>query len=150
MFYTSLPVLALGIFDQDVDDRISLRYPLLYTPGHLDLLFNKIEFLKSVAHGIVSSFVLFFIPYGAFKNAVGPEGINLDGHQIFGTVVSTILVLVVTAQVCRALGIIVFIDLCLFFSPLRTDSSGHVLLDSVQPHSDLGIGSFLLRDDALH
>lgn len=35
VFYTSLPVLALGIFDQDVDDRMSLRYPLLYTPGNL-------------------------------------------------------------------------------------------------------------------
>ncbi len=76
---------------------------MLYTPGHLDLLFNKIEFLKSVAHGIIASFILFFIPYGAFKNAVGPEGINLDGHQIFGTVVSTILVLVVTAQVSHAI-----------------------------------------------
>ncbi|RWS09297.1 phospholipid-transporting ATPase ID-like protein, partial [Dinothrombium tinctorium] len=99
VFYTSLPVLALGIFDQDVDDRTSIRYPLLYTPGHVDLLFNKIEFLKSVAHGIVTSFVLFFIPYGAFNDAVGPEGINLDGHQIFGTVVSTNLVIVVTAQI---------------------------------------------------
>ena len=99
VFYTSLPVLALGTFDQDVDDRVSMRYPLLYTPGHCDLLFNKIEFLKSVAHGIITSFVIFFIPYGAFSNAVGPEGVNLDGHQIFGTVVSTILVLVVTAQV---------------------------------------------------
>ncbi|RWS24531.1 phospholipid-transporting ATPase ID-like protein, partial [Leptotrombidium deliense] len=99
VFYTSLPVLALGIFDQDVDDRTSLRYPLLYTPGHVDLLFNKIEFLKSVAHGIITSFVLFFIPYGAFNDAVGPEGINLDGHQIFGTVVSTNLVILVTAQI---------------------------------------------------
>lgn len=99
VFYTSLPVLALGTFDQDVDDRFSTRYPLLYTPGHTDLLFNKIEFLKSVAHGIVTSFVIFFVPYGAFSNAIGPEGVNLDGHQIFGTVVSTILVLVVTAQI---------------------------------------------------
>ncbi|KAI1301717.1 Phospholipid-transporting ATPase ID [Halotydeus destructor] len=99
VFYTSLPVLALGIFDQDVDDRVSMRFPLLYTPGHMDLLFNKIEFLKSVAHGIVTSFVLFFTSYGAFSNAVGPEGVNLDGHQIFGTVVSTILVLLVTAQI---------------------------------------------------
>lgn len=78
---------------------MSVRYPLLYTPGHSDLLFNKIEFLKSVAHGIITSFVLFFISYGAFREAIGPEGINFDGHQIFGTVVSTILVLVVTAQV---------------------------------------------------
>lgn len=77
VFYTSLPVLALGIFDQDVDDRVSSRYPLLYTPGHMDLLFNKIEFLKSVAHGIGTSFVLFFIPYGAFSNAIGAEGVNL-------------------------------------------------------------------------
>jgi phospholipid-translocating ATPase len=82
---------------------------LLYTPGHLDLLFNKIEFLKSVAHGIIASFILFFIPYGAFKNSVGPEGINLDGHQIFGTVVSTILVLVVTAQVSHPIIIEYFI-----------------------------------------
>ncbi|XP_074604533.1 ATPase phospholipid transporting 8B [Brevipalpus obovatus] len=99
VFYTSLPVLALGIFDQDVDDRMSIRYPLLYTPGHSDLLFNKKEFLKSVAHGVITSFVLFFISYGAFQDSIGPEGINLDGHQIFGTVVSTILVLVVTAQI---------------------------------------------------
>lgn len=99
VFYTSLPVLVLGIFDQDVDDVFSVRFPLLYTPGLIDLLFNKMVFLKSVAHGIITSFVLFFVSYGAFKNAVGPEGINLDGHQIFGTVVSTILVIVVTAQV---------------------------------------------------
>ena len=99
VFYTSLPVLALGTFDQDVDDRFSIRYPLLYTPGHHDLLFNKVEFLKSVAHGIITSFVIFFVPYGAFSNAIGSEGVNLDGHQIFGTAVSTILVLVVTAQI---------------------------------------------------
>lgn len=99
VFYTSLPVLALGIFDQDVDDRFSTRYPMLYTPGHMDLLFNKFEFLKSVAHGIITSFVIFFVPYGAFYEAIGAEGVNLDGHQLFGTVVSTILVLVVTAQV---------------------------------------------------
>lgn len=91
--------MALGIFDQDVDDRMSARYPLLYSPGHYNLLFNKIEFLKSVAHGIATSFILFFISYGAFGDAVSPEGINLDGHQIFGTVISTILVIVVTAQV---------------------------------------------------
>ena len=99
VFYTSLPVLALGIFDQDVDDRMSLRYPLLYTPGNINLLFNKKEFLKSVIHGVATSFILFFVAYGSFNNAVTPEGTNLDGHQLFGTVVSTNLVIVVTAQV---------------------------------------------------
>lgn len=99
VFYTSLPVLALGILDQDVDDKNSTRYPKLYTPGHSDLLFNKVEFLKSVTHGILSSFILFFIPYGAFNGGINISGHNLDGHHFFGTTVSTILVLVVTAQV---------------------------------------------------
>ncbi|XP_077516443.1 ATPase phospholipid transporting 8B isoform X2 [Amblyomma americanum] len=99
VFYTSLPVLALGVFDQDVNDVNSMRYPKLYTPGHLNLLFNKVEFLKSVAHGVVSSFVLFFIPYGAFSNSIAPDGVNLDGQQLLGTTVSTILVIVVNAQI---------------------------------------------------
>lgn len=99
VFYTSLPVLALGVFDQDVNDVNSVRYPKLYTPGHINLLFNKVEFLKSVAHGVITSFVLFFIPYGAFSNTIAPDGVNLDGHQLFGTAVSTILVIVVNAQI---------------------------------------------------
>ncbi|XP_013785389.1 phospholipid-transporting ATPase ID-like [Limulus polyphemus] len=99
VFYTSLPVLALGIFDQDVSDKNSLKFPKLYTPGHLNLLFNKKEFLKSVFHGFLTSFILFFIPYGTFNDSVAPDGINLDGHQLLGTAVSTILVLVVTSQV---------------------------------------------------
>ena len=67
LFYTSLPVLALGIFDQDVNDVNSLKYPKLYTPGHLNLLFNKAEFFKSAMHGCLTSCVLFFIPYGALS-----------------------------------------------------------------------------------
>lgn len=90
--------MAIGIFDQDVDDRFSTRYPLLYTPGHIDLLFNKYEFLKSVAQGIITSFTTFFITYGTFMEAIDSEGINLDDHEVFGTVVSTNLVVVVTAQ----------------------------------------------------
>lgn len=91
-------MLVLGIFDQDVSDRFSIRYPLLYTPGHIDLLFNKYEFLKSVAQGIITSFTTFFITYGAFMESVDTEGVNLDSHELFGCVVSTNLVVVVTAQ----------------------------------------------------
>lgn len=64
LFYTSMPVLALGIFDQDVNGRNSMAYPKLYTPGVHNTLFNKLEFLRSAFHGFVASGVLFFIPYG--------------------------------------------------------------------------------------
>lgn len=64
LFYTSLPVLALGIFEQDVSDKNSVEYPKLYTPGITNALFNTTEFIRSVLHGIFSSLILFLIPYG--------------------------------------------------------------------------------------
>lgn len=64
LFYTSLPVLALGIFEQDVSDKHSIEYPKLYTPGLNNALFNTTEFIRSVLHGVFSSLVLFLIPYG--------------------------------------------------------------------------------------
>ncbi|XP_066994070.1 phospholipid-transporting ATPase ID isoform X1 [Anabrus simplex] len=99
LFYTSLPVLALGIFDQDVNDRYSIMYPKLYTPGHSNLLFNKKEFLRSALHGFFTSCVLFLIPYGTYKDGVSPKGHVLSDHMLLGSVVATILVVVVTAQI---------------------------------------------------
>ena len=69
LLYTSLPVLALGVFEQDVNARNSLLYPKLYTLGLHQGLFNKREFFKSALHGSLASCVLFFIPYGELEAA---------------------------------------------------------------------------------
>lgn len=68
LFYTALPVLGVGIFEQDVSDKHSLEYPKLYTPGLNNALFNTKEFVKSVIHGVFSSLILFLIPYGKNMN----------------------------------------------------------------------------------
>ena len=70
VFYTSQPVLALGIFDQDVDEAHSLKYPRLYAPGLSSALFNKREFFKSALQGFIASCVLFFLSHGepSFKH----------------------------------------------------------------------------------
>ncbi|XP_075210941.1 ATPase phospholipid transporting 8B [Lycorma delicatula] len=99
LFYTSLPVLAIGIFDQDVNDINSIQYPRLYTPGHTNLLFNKQEFLRSALHGFFTSCVLFLVPYGAYKDGVSPDGIILSDIMFLGSAVATILVVLVTVQV---------------------------------------------------
>lgn len=66
LFYTSLPVLAVGIFDQDVNDKNSIVYPQLYKPGHLNMFFNKKEFFRSALQGCFVSIILFFIAFGEF------------------------------------------------------------------------------------
>lgn len=84
---------------QDVNDENSSRYPKLYTPGHLDLLFNKKVFAQGVAEGIITSLILFFIPYGAFHDAIASDGTDLVGHKGFGFVVASCLIVAVTLRV---------------------------------------------------
>ncbi|XP_011191046.2 phospholipid-transporting ATPase ID isoform X2 [Zeugodacus cucurbitae] len=99
LFYTSLPVLALGVFEQDVSDKHSIEYPKLYTPGLKSQLFNTREFVYSVLHGAFSSLILFLIPYGTYKDGVSPNGLILSDHMTLGAVVATILIIDNTAQI---------------------------------------------------
>ncbi|EFO91789.1 hypothetical protein CRE_15219, partial [Caenorhabditis remanei] len=99
LFFTALPVLAMGSLDQDVDDHYSLRYPKLYLPGQFNLFFNMRIFIYSVLHGMFSSLVIFFIPYGAFYNAAASSGKDLDDYSSLAFTTFTALVVVVTGQI---------------------------------------------------
>ncbi|XP_067358114.1 probable phospholipid-transporting ATPase IM isoform X4 [Channa argus] len=97
--YTSLPVLAMGLFDQDVNDQNSLRYPSLYKPGQQNLLFNKRQFFIYTLQGVGTSFLLFFIPYGAFSVMVKEDGSLFSDQQTFAVTIATSLVIVVSVQI---------------------------------------------------
>ncbi|XP_051239040.1 phospholipid-transporting ATPase ID isoform X2 [Dicentrarchus labrax] len=97
--YTSLPVLAMGLFDQDVNDQNSLRYPSLYKPGQQNLLFNKRQFFLCTLQGMGTSFLLFFIPYGAFSVMVKEDGSHFSDQQTFAVTIATTLVIVVSVQI---------------------------------------------------
>uniref|UniRef100_A0A3Q3W7G7 Phospholipid-transporting ATPase n=1 Tax=Mola mola TaxID=94237 RepID=A0A3Q3W7G7_MOLML len=102
--YTSLPVLAMGTFDQDVPDQRSLEYPKLYEPGQLNLLFNKREFFICIAQGIYTSVVLFFIPYAILSDATQSTGVPLADYQTFAVTTATALVIVVSVQIALDTG----------------------------------------------
>ncbi|XP_061676915.1 phospholipid-transporting ATPase ID [Syngnathoides biaculeatus] len=97
--YTSLPVLAMGIFEQDVPDQRSLEYPKLYEPGQLNLLFNKREFFICIAQGIYTSLVLFFVPYAVLADTSQSSGEPLVDYQTFAVTTATALVIVVSVQI---------------------------------------------------
>ncbi|KAL8475468.1 hypothetical protein ACS0TY_028212 [Phlomoides rotata] len=60
VFFTSLPVIALGVFDQDVSARLCLKYPKLYQEGVLDVLFSWPRILGWISNGIITSMIIFF------------------------------------------------------------------------------------------
>ncbi|XP_068781065.1 phospholipid-transporting ATPase ID [Struthio camelus] len=99
LVYTSLPVLGMSLFDQDVDDRWSMLFPQLYVPGQQNLYFNKIVFVNCMLHGIYSSLILFFIPYGAMYNTMRSDGKAIADYQSFALMAQTCLLIVVSVQI---------------------------------------------------
>ena len=121
-----------------------MKYPKLYEPGQKGNLFNRKEFLFSVMHGIISSLVLFFIPYGTMFQSVNADGKDAADIQSFGFAVATILVIVVNLQVNInfALDYITFMisNLLLFQVWSR-----HVLLDGLQSLLHMGHANCTFR-----
>ena len=94
---------------QDVNDKLSIQYPRLYTPGHLDLFFNKKVFAQSVLEGFLTSLVLFFIPYGAYQDAIQSDGLDVSGHKAFGLVVASCLIVTVSLRVRMLLVLFLYV-----------------------------------------
>uniref|UniRef100_A0A8C7Z013 Phospholipid-transporting ATPase n=1 Tax=Oryzias sinensis TaxID=183150 RepID=A0A8C7Z013_9TELE len=97
--YSSLPVLLVGLLDQDVNDRLSLKFPKLYIPGQQGLLFNYKNFFISLFHGIFVSLIIFFIPYGAFLQTMGQDGEAPSDYQSFAVVTASSLIFTVSLQI---------------------------------------------------
>ncbi|XP_076614933.1 phospholipid-transporting ATPase IC [Chaetodon auriga] len=97
--YSSLPVLLVGLLDQDVNDKLSLKFPKLYLPGQQGTLFNYKNFFISLFHGIFVSLIIFFIPYGAFLQTMGQDGEAPSDYQSFAVVTSSSLIFTVNLQI---------------------------------------------------
>lgn len=96
MFYnlafTSLPVIFLGIFDQDVDDYVSLLVPQLYRTGILRAEWNVEKFYWYMIDGFYQSIIAFFYPYFMYykSGVISNNGLPLDHRFYFGAVVASI------------------------------------------------------------
>ncbi|XP_011924724.1 PREDICTED: phospholipid-transporting ATPase IC [Cercocebus atys] len=99
VLYSSLPVLLMGLLDQDVSDKLSLRFPGLYIVGQRDLLFNYKRFFISLLHGVLTSMILFFIPLGAYLQTVGQDGEAPSDYQSFAVTIASALVITVNFQI---------------------------------------------------
>ncbi|KAI9245704.1 hypothetical protein BDA99DRAFT_447769 [Phascolomyces articulosus] len=104
LVFTSLPIIFLGIWDQDLSAKISLMYPELYRMGLRNDMFKTWRFWLTMLDAIYQSAVCFFFPYmlliggGAY-----PIGLDQNGIYEFGTLVSSIAVWVANFFVAATL-----------------------------------------------
>lgn len=104
VFFTSLPVIALGVFDQDVSARFCLKFPLLYQEGVQNVLFRWRRIIGWMLNGVCSAVIIFFF----CTRALEPQAFNKDGKvaefAILGTTMYTCVVWVVNCQMALAVS----------------------------------------------
>ncbi|KAL1568501.1 putative phospholipid-transporting ATPase 9 [Salvia divinorum] len=60
VFFTSLPVIAMGVFDQDVSARLCLKFPLLYQEGVQNSLFSWRRIVGWMLNGVSSAVIIYY------------------------------------------------------------------------------------------
>jgi phospholipid-translocating ATPase len=90
LLFTSLPVIALGAFDQDLNAKAALAYPQLYIRGIRGLEYTRTMFWLYMADGLYQSAVVYFVPWvvWTFGAAVSWNGRGIESLADFGTTVS--------------------------------------------------------------
>ncbi|KAK8928429.1 Phospholipid-transporting ATPase 6 [Platanthera zijinensis] len=146
---TSLPVISLGVFEQDVPSDVCLQFPALYQQGPKNLFFDWRRIMAWMANGLYSSLIVFFINIGIFRaQAFRSDGQTAD-MAAMGTVMFTCIIWAVNMQISLTMshftwmqhlfvwGSIATWYLFLFgygfLSPVISGNAFHVLSESLGP-----------------
>ncbi|XP_045399609.1 phospholipid-transporting ATPase IK [Lemur catta] len=97
LLYSTLPVLYIGLFEQDVSASQSLQMPELYVAGQKDELFNYWVFLQAITHGTATSLVNFLMTLWTSRDTAGP--CSYSDHQSFAVVMALSGLLCITMEV---------------------------------------------------
>lgn len=73
--FTSMPIVALAVYDYDVSDTMSIKFPKMYYPGPQDMFFNKSVFCIWIASALFESMGICFWTLLAVNN------LDLDGRD---------------------------------------------------------------------
>ncbi|KAL2340738.1 hypothetical protein Fmac_008678 [Flemingia macrophylla] len=103
VFFSSLPVIALGVLDQDVSARYCLKFPILYQEGVQNVLFSWRLILSWMLNGFISATMIFFFCTKAIEpQAFDKEG-RTAGRDMMGVTMYTCVVWVVNLQMALAI-----------------------------------------------
>lgn len=101
--FTSFPVIALGVFDQDVSARLCLKFPALYQEGIQNILFRWRRILAWMFTGLLNAATIFFLTTHAFKSTFLKLG-YVVGRETLGPTMYSIVVWVVNLQMALFLS----------------------------------------------
>ncbi|XP_043717424.1 putative phospholipid-transporting ATPase 9 [Telopea speciosissima] len=98
IIFTSFPVVALGVFDQDVSAEFCLKFPLLYQEGIQNVLFSWLRILGWIFNAIYSGIIIFFFCTNGLELEAFRKGGEVVDLEIIGATMYTCIMWVVNCQ----------------------------------------------------
>ncbi|XP_072959204.1 probable phospholipid-transporting ATPase 4 [Typha angustifolia] len=101
---TSLPVISLGVFEQDVSSEVCLQFPALYQQGPKNLFFDWYRILGWMGNGLYSSLIIFFLNVIIFCNQSFRGGGQTADMAAVGTTMFTCIIWAVNMQIALTMS----------------------------------------------
>ncbi|XP_032231937.1 phospholipid-transporting ATPase IA isoform X2 [Nematostella vectensis] len=95
VIFTSVPPLAIGLFDRTVSSESMLKYPKLYKTSQNAEIYNTKVFWLWIMTSVYHSLLLFYLPFGMLKHEVPYSNGLVVGQWHLGNVVYTLVVITV-------------------------------------------------------
>ncbi|KAL4385511.1 hypothetical protein GQ457_15G005570 [Hibiscus cannabinus] len=104
VFFSSLPVIAMGVFDQDVSARFCLKFPLLYQEGVQNVLFSWRRIVSWMFNGFYSAIIIFYFCFRALEKPAFNDDGKTASRDIFTGTMYTCIVWVVNLQLALSIS----------------------------------------------
>ncbi|PIA64284.1 hypothetical protein AQUCO_00100040v1 [Aquilegia coerulea] len=157
---TSLPVISLGVFEQDVSSEVCLQFPALYQQGARNLFFNWSRIFGWMTNGLYTSIVIFFVNINIFYDQAFRRDGKTSDMAAVGTTMFTCIIWAVNCQIALTMshftwiqhafiwGSVVTWYLFLFLygmlSPIRSGNAHKILVEALAPAAIYWSATFLV------
>ncbi|KAF6157220.1 hypothetical protein GIB67_041681 [Kingdonia uniflora] len=101
---TSLPVISLGVFEQDVSSEVCLQFPALYQQGPTNVFFDWYRILGWMGNGLYSSLIIFFLNIGIFYDQAFRRGGQTADMAAVGATMFTCIIWTVNCQIALTMS----------------------------------------------
>ncbi|CAK7335867.1 unnamed protein product [Dovyalis caffra] len=96
---TSLPVISLGVFEQDVSSEVCLQFPCLYRQGQRNTNFSWSRIVGWIANGIIASLVIFLATICMLSPAAFRQEGNVADITHLGAIMYSCIIWTVNCQI---------------------------------------------------
>lgn len=146
---TSLPVISLGVFEQDVSSEICLQFPALYQQGPRNMFFDWNRIFGWMCNGLYTSLIVFFLNIIIFYDQAFISSGQTADMAALGTTMFTCVVWTVNCQIALTMSHFTWIQhlfiwgsIAMWYlflllygmtSPLISKTAFHILTEALAP-----------------